>query len=429
MAENIISSDIQGHPVRRSKRLSIDYEPEDHASNMRNRQALGDITSVHNTHRSEHKKGGKNSANRKLRKTGEVNLISVEENVVLTRARAKQSKTQPRSSRRRSDVAMGVAIGNSEGAMGISELSLAMEEDSECEDSSSSMEGGEKPFLQCSSPGVPVIPQLSLWENETDPIYEYADEIYKNLRDNEDKFLPRDDYMTTMQSDINHTMRSILVDWLVEVGEEYKLSSQTLFLTVNYIDRLLSKVAVNRSKLQLLGITCMLIAAKYEEIYPPSIDEFVYISDNTYTRDEVLAMESVVITSLKFHLSAATPWEFCRRFSQAVDLSNKTKLLADFFCEVFLLEPCSLKYPPSVVASSAMFLALYTLNYPYWTPTLVQASGYEVADLIPCATDLLHAHQKMCNSEANNLKAIREKYKEGKFAGVANIPPKPSIEL
>ena len=89
-------------------------------------------------------------------------------------------------------------------------------------------------------------------------------------------------------------MRGILVDWLVEVAQEYKLVSETLFLAVNYIDRYLSSEVAPRRKLQLVGITCMSVAAKYEEIYPPQIDEFCYITDNTYTRDEVLAMEQQV---------------------------------------------------------------------------------------------------------------------------------------
>lgn len=419
MTENVLPSEAHR---RRSKRLSIDYVPDEAPSNLRSRHVLGDITSVHNTHRAQDKSGkvSKQSATGKRhRKTGDAGLI--EENPAVTKSRQIQKPTiQTRQQRRQSDVNVHT---------GISELSIATEEDSgEDNDSNSSIEGHSNDDLHL-SPVQSSITVPSLWDNETDACYEYADEIYKNLRDNEIKFLPADDYMTSMQTDINHTMRSILVDWLVEVGEEYKLSSQTLFLTINYIDRLLSKVAVNRSKLQLLGITCMLIAAKYEEIYPPSIDEFVYISDNTYTRDEVLTMESVIITSLKFHLSAATPWEFCRRFCKAIDLSNKPKLLADFLCEAFLLEPNSLKYTPSIIAASSIFLSLYTLNCTPWTPTLVAASNYEVVDLMPCARDLLTAHQKICSVETTTIKAIREKYKEAKFSGVANILPKACLSL
>ena len=84
------------------------------------------------------------------------------------------------------------------------------------------------------------------------------------------------------QTRIDAALREVLVDWLVEVGEEYKLQRETLHLCVNYIDRFLTHVPVARSKLQLVGVGCMLVAAKYEEIHPPAVDEFVYISDNTY---------------------------------------------------------------------------------------------------------------------------------------------------
>lgn len=100
------------------------------------------------------------------------------------------------------------------------------------------------------------------------------------------KFRPMPSYMER-QRDINHNMRSILVDWLVEVAEEYRLKPETLFLSVNYIDRFLSSMAVQRTKLQLVGVTCMLLASKYEEIQPPTVDNFVYITDETYRRDQV----------------------------------------------------------------------------------------------------------------------------------------------
>lgn len=98
--------------------------------------------------------------------------------------------------------------------------------------------------------------------------------------------MPKARYMRK-QRDINHSMRSILVDWLVEVAQEYKLNTQTLFIAIGYIDRFLSEMSVQRTKLQLVGVTAMLLAAKYEEIYPPAVDEFVYITDNTYNREQV----------------------------------------------------------------------------------------------------------------------------------------------
>ena len=99
-------------------------------------------------------------------------------------------------------------------------------------------------------------------------------------------FRPTASYMNR-QPDLTHNMRSILVDWLQEVAEEYQLTMDTLALAVAYLDRFLSKMSVSRSKLQLLGATCMYLAAKFEEIYPPEIAEFVYITDDTYTKRQV----------------------------------------------------------------------------------------------------------------------------------------------
>jgi len=93
--------------------------------------------------------------------------------------------------------------------------------------------------------------------------------------------------METMQKDITTAMRGILIDWLVEVAEEYKVMPDTLYLTVSYIDRFLSSNTVSRQQLQLLGVSCMLIASKYEEICAPQVEEFCYITDNTYRREEV----------------------------------------------------------------------------------------------------------------------------------------------
>jgi cyclin-A len=103
----------------------------------------------------------------------------------------------------------------------------------------------------------------------------------------EDKYRPATDYIGTVQLDINEKMRTILIDWLVEVGEEYELDSQTFHKTVNLVDRCLATFKINRKQFQLLGCACMMIAAKFEEVYGPNVDEFVYISDQTYTSEEV----------------------------------------------------------------------------------------------------------------------------------------------
>ena len=87
------------------------------------------------------------------------------------------------------------------------------------------------------------------------------------------------------QTEINEKMRAVLISWLVEVHIKFKLLPETLFLTVNIIDRYTEKRQVSRTNYQLLGVAAMLIASKYEEIYAPEVNDFVYMTDKAYTRD------------------------------------------------------------------------------------------------------------------------------------------------
>jgi G2/mitotic-specific cyclin-B, other len=87
------------------------------------------------------------------------------------------------------------------------------------------------------------------------------------------------------QPHITERMRSILIDWIIEVHFQFKLKVESLFLTVNLIDRFLEKQVVTKENLQLVGVCAMLIACKYEEIWPPLIKDYIHISDNAYTKE------------------------------------------------------------------------------------------------------------------------------------------------
>lgn len=115
---------------------------------------------------------------------------------------------------------------------------------------------------------------------------EYVQDMYDYFRMKEASTSVRPVFMES-QPHINERMRSILVDWLVEVHLKFKLVPETLYLTVNLIDRFLERKEVSRPKLQLVGVTSLLIASKYEEIYPPELRDLVYICDRAYTRNEV----------------------------------------------------------------------------------------------------------------------------------------------
>eukprot|EP00249_Psilotum_nudum_P006255 c19588_g2_i2 orf=163-1740(+) len=255
----------------------------------------------------------------------------------------------------------------------------------------------------------------------------YATDIYHHLRMGELKRRPSMGFMDSIQQDINAGMRGILVDWLVEVAEEYKLVPDTLYLTVSYIDRYLSGNEVTRQRLQLLGVSCMLIAAKYEEICAPQVEEFCYITDNTYCREEVLEMERRVLNHLRFELTGPTTKSFLRRFIRAAQAGMKTptlqlEFLGNYLAELTLVEYSFLKYLPSMIASSAVFMAKVTIDPTMkpWNATLQHYTGYRPSELRACAKAI---HDLQRNTKFCTLPAIREKYRQHKFKCVASLPP------
>eukprot|EP00270_Netrium_digitus_P007712 TRINITY_DN2265_c0_g1_i2.p1 TRINITY_DN2265_c0_g1~~TRINITY_DN2265_c0_g1_i2.p1 ORF type:complete len:470 (-),score=69.38 TRINITY_DN2265_c0_g1_i2:801-2210(-) len=255
----------------------------------------------------------------------------------------------------------------------------------------------------------------------------YAAEIYNNLRIAELRRRPSSNFMETVQREINSQMRGILIDWLVEVAEEYRLVPDTLYLTCAYIDRYLSSNPVLRSRLQLLGVSCMLIAAKYEEIYAPQVEEFCYITDNTYQRSQVIEMERLVLNNLNFELSLPTTKSFLRRFIRAAQASYPQpslplEFLGNYLAELTLVEYSFLQYLPSLIAASAVFLSKLTLNPEAkpWTKTLQHYTGYSPPQLEQCVSEL---HGLQLNRSNSQLPAIREKYRQTKFKGVSMLVP------
>ncbi|XP_042468258.1 cyclin-A2-1-like [Zingiber officinale] len=261
----------------------------------------------------------------------------------------------------------------------------------------------------------------------------YASEIYTTQCVTELVRRPVANYMESLQRDVSQSMRAILIDWLVEVSEEYKLVPDTLYLTVHIIDEFLSHNYIERQRLQLLGITCMLIASKYEEICPPRVEEFCFITDNTYTKAEVLEMERQVLSFLGFKLSLPTTKTFLRRFLQAANASHENQTLTfgyltNYLAEMTLVEYSFLKFLPSIIAASAVFLARWTLesnhtNHP-WNSTLEHYTCYKATDLKEA---VLALRELQMNSKNSPLDAIREKYSQPKFDSVAILTSR-SIE-
>ncbi|CAN6938812.1 unnamed protein product [Brassica oleracea var. botrytis] len=247
----------------------------------------------------------------------------------------------------------------------------------------------------------------------------FACDIYEHLRSSEVKKRPAFDYMERVQSNINASMRTILIDWLVEVAEEYRLLPETLYLAVNCLDRYLSGNVITKQNLQLLGVSCMMIASKYEEVCVPQVESFCYITDNTYSRNELLEMESSVLNYLKFELTTPTAKCFLRRFVRAAKGKKEVtsllfESLASYLSELSLLDYAMLRYAPSLVAASAVFLAqciLHPSRKP-WSSTLEHYTSYRAKHLEGCVKNLL----QLCHeSPSADVVAVRKKYSQDKY--------------
>jgi Cyclin, N-terminal domain/Cyclin, C-terminal domain len=204
---------------------------------------------------------------------------------------------------------------------------------------------------------------------DTSMVAEYGDEIFEYMRQLEVKMLPNAHYMDN-QHEIQWPMRSVLMEWLVQVHHRFNLLPETLFLCVNYIDRFLSCKVVSLGKLQLVGATAIFIAAKYEEINCPSIQEIVYMVDNGYSIDEILKAERFMLTMLQFELGWPGPMSFLRRISKADDYDLETRTLAKYFLEVTLMDERFIGSPPSFVAAASHCLARLMLRKGNWVSLL-----------------------------------------------------------
>ncbi|CAG7930168.1 unnamed protein product [Penicillium olsonii] len=245
---------------------------------------------------------------------------------------------------------------------------------------------------------------------DTTMVAEYSDEIFLHLRNKEIQMLPIADYMDN-QAEIQWSMRSVLMDWLVQVHQRFNLLPETLFLTVNYIDRFLSHKIVSLGKLQLVGATAIFIAAKFEEITAPSVQEIVYMVDGGYTVDEILKAERFMLTILDFDLGWPGPMSFLRRISKADEYDLETRTVAKYFLELAIMDERFVCSPPSFVAAGAHCLARMLLNKGNWTPAHAFYSGYLYAQLVP----VLRTMMDCCENPRRHHAAIFEKYADRRF--------------
>jgi cyclin B len=246
----------------------------------------------------------------------------------------------------------------------------------------------------------------------------YSSEIYNRLFRDESRFLAWANYME-LQADINGKMRAILIDWLIEVHMKYKMRDETLFLTVNLIDRFLSKQPVMRKRLQLVGVVAMFIASKFEEINPPEISDFVHITDNAYTKQDVIAMECMMLTVLDFEVVVPMATHFVERLQRAGHCDERHVSLVEYVIELGLLDMRMLRYPPSHVVAAAFLLSNDLLGkQPAWSASMAQHARFTEQALRDCAGDL---RQLLDTAPKSQLQAVQKKFSTSKYHMVSRM--------
>ncbi|KAK4694212.1 G2/mitotic-specific cyclin 2, partial [Lecanoromycetidae sp. Uapishka_2] len=240
-------------------------------------------------------------------------------------------------------------------------------------------------------------------EDYDDPLMvaEYVGEIFEYLQVLEEATMPNPDYMDH-QDHLEWHLRGVLIDWLIEVHTRFHLLPETAFLAVNIIDRFLSARVVELEKLQLVGVTAMFIASKYEEVLSPHVQNFQHVADDGFTVDEILKAERFVLQALNYDLSYPNPMNFLRRISKADNYDIQTRTIGKYLLEISLLDHNFMGYHPSHIAAASIQDA-----------TLTHYSGYTEEDIQPVFKLMVDYLHKPVVHEAFFKKYASKKFLKG----------------
>ncbi|XP_039349403.1 G2/mitotic-specific cyclin-B2 isoform X1 [Mauremys reevesii] len=256
------------------------------------------------------------------------------------------------------------------------------------------------------------------WENPQ-LCSDYVKDIYLYLRQLELQQSVRPHYLNGKE--INGRMRAILVDWLVQVHSRFQLLQETLYMCVAIMDRFLQIHAVSRKKLQLAGVTALLLASKYEEIFSPDIADFVYITDNAYSSSQIREMEMMILKELNFDLGRPLPLHFLRRASKAGEADAEQHTLAKYLMELTLIDYDMIHHHPSEIAAAALCLSQKVLGQGEWGVKQQYYTGYAEDNLMLIMQHMAKNVVRV-NENLTKYTAIRNKYASSKLMRISTIP-------
>ncbi|KAL4613621.1 G1/S-specific cyclin-E1 isoform X2 [Arapaima gigas] len=237
------------------------------------------------------------------------------------------------------------------------------------------------------------------------------DDVWNNLLQ-KDQSYPRDCHFMEQHPNLQPKMRAILLDWMMEVCEVYKLHRETFYLAQDYFDRFMATQRnVLKTTLQLIGISALFIAAKLEEIYPPKVHQFAYVTDGACTEDEILSMELIIMKELKWSLNPLTPVSWLNVYMQMAYLKATGEMLVPQFpqatfvqiaelLDVCVLDLGCLDFSYSMLAASALF--------HFSSMELVErVSGYQWVDMERCVKWMVPFAMSIRETGSSQLKLFK----------------------
>ncbi|XP_006119221.1 G2/mitotic-specific cyclin-B1 [Pelodiscus sinensis] len=248
---------------------------------------------------------------------------------------------------------------------------------------------------------------------------EYVKDIYSYLRDLEKQQAVRPKYLAGQE--VTGNMRAILIDWLIQVQMKFRLLPETMYMTAAIIDRFLQENSVSKNILQLVGVTAMFVASKYEEMYPPEIGDFAFVTDNTYSKYQIKQMETKILKVLDFALGRPLPLHFLRRASKIGEVDLEQHTLAKYLMELSLVDYEMVHYPPSQIAAAAFCLALKVLGSGEWTLTLQHYMSYTETELHPVMQQMAK-NVMLVNQGLTKHMTVKNKYASSKHAKISTLP-------
>jgi hypothetical protein len=186
---------------------------------------------------------------------------------------------------------------------------------------------------------------------------------------------------------------------------------ETYFITCKLIDLTIQKSGCKQQDLHKMSLGCLLIAMKYEEIYPPSLKNIIRAAsrDPEFTQQDIVKWEFLILKTLDFNVTFPTPYRFLMRIQKLVNADELTFNLAHYIAEFSLLHVVFQTINPSLVASGAMYLARSSLNRrPCWNITFSKSTGYTNNIVLKVATKLFDL---ITAEESKTLKAKFENQK------------------